>query len=204
MLSTFVVSVPVTEVSLLSISDLRLAAGVTDGRRDSELLLLGRRASTAIARRCNVRDDGANPPTLLRETCVETFRWSGCGPLSLSRRPVASVASVTLGGTAVDGGIYEAIGRDLHYLSSGDLADWPAGRIVVTYDAGYSTAPYDLALAATKLVTALSTEQARDPSLKRESIPGVIDREYWVAPSDDPLLSQEIADLLSPYIERHV
>ncbi len=203
-MSVFSVTSPASEISLLTIAELRAAAGVTDGSQDAALLALGRQASTVIARRCNIRDDGVNPPTLLRETCSETFRWSDCGPLKLARRPVTSIVSVTLDGSAVDTGSYEAINRDLYYLSGDDLSDWSAGKIIVSFVAGFATAPLDLKLAASKVVTSLNAETARDPSLKREDIYGVIEREYWVAPADDPLFSKEISDLLSPYVERYV
>lgn len=204
MISVFSVTSPATETSLLTVAELRAATGISDSGQDAALLALGRSASTAIARQCNVRADAGHPPTLLRETCSETIRWSGCGPLMLSRVPVTSILSVTNDGTAVAETAYEAIGRNLHYLVSDDLSDWPAGKIVVTYVAGFETPPSDMKLAVSKLVTALHAETARDPSLKRDIVPGVQEYEYWVAPSGDPLLTREIKDLLSPYVERHI
>jgi hypothetical protein len=199
-MSRFSVTTPASDVSLLTIPELRAAAGVSDASKDAELTIIGRRISTAIARQCALVDDGVNPPTLLRETCTEIFRWTGCGPLPLSRRPVTSVTSVTVDGSLIDAADYEiAGGSNLYRLSSDDLSYWALGKITVVYVAGYSTAPDDLKLAASKLVTSIYSETARDPSLKREDIPGVIEREYWVAPSDDPLLSKEISDLLAPY-----
>lgn len=201
MTSAFTVTTPATELSLLTIEELRAAAGlnIADDTADAVLLPLGRSASTAIARRCAVHEDGVNPPTLLQERCVETFRWARCGPIPLSRSPVTSVASVTLDGSAVDEESYETVGRNLYYLTSGDVASWASGKIIVTYDAGFAAAPSDLKLAASKLVTALYSETARDPSLKRIDIPGVEEREYWVAPSSDPLLTREISELIAPF-----
>lgn len=202
MTSRFSVTTPATELSLLTIAELRAAVGVTDSSRDAELLILGRGLSASVARQCNLVSDGVNPPTLLQETCTEIFRWAGCGPLRLARRPVTSVTSVTVDGTAVDAADYEIVGgRDLYRLSSDALSYWAAGKITVVYLAGYVTAPDDLKLAAKKLATALAAETARDPSLKRVEIPGVSTHEYWVAPSDDPLLSKEISDLVAPYME---
>jgi len=204
-MSRFSVTTPATDVSLLTIAELRAAAGVTDNSKDAELTILGRRISTAIARQCCIADDGVNPPTLLRETCTEVFRWSGCGPLHLSRRPVTLIVSAVNGVSAIDGANYEVSGGSvLHYLTSDELTSWPAGKITVVYEAGYATAPDDLKLAASKLATATFAETARDPNLKREDLPGIIEREYWVAPSDDPLLSAEISDLLSPYVQRWI
>ena len=75
----------------------------------------------------------------------------------------------------------------------------PSGKITVVYVAGYETVPADVKLAASKAVALLNTEAGRDPNLKREDIPGLIEREWWVAPSSDPLLSNEISELLAPY-----
>lgn len=202
-MSRFSVTTPASDLSLLSVTELRAAVGATDGSQDAALAIAGRRVSTAIARQCNIVDDGVNPPTLLQETCTEIFRWDGCGPLSLSRRST-SITSVTIDGDAVDAADYEANGRYLYALSDDEVTDWASGKITVVYVAGFATAPDDLKLAASKLVTATSAESTRDPSLKRESVPGVMDVEYWVAPSGDPLLSREIQDLLSPYVERFV
>lgn len=204
-MSRFSVTTPASDVSLLTIAELRAAAGVSDASQDAELIVTGRRVSTAIARKCAVVDDGVNPPTLLRETCTEIFRWTGCGPLPLSRKPVTSVTSVTVDGAVIDAADYEIAGSSyLYRLSSDELSYWACGKITVVYVAGYATAPDDLKLAASKLVTSVYSETARDPNLKREDIDGVIEREYWVAPTNDPLLSTEISDLLAPYVQRWI
>lgn len=204
MITAFSVTTPATDLSLLNTAELRAAVGITDSSQDAALAIMGRRVSTAIARQCNIVDDGSNPPTLLRETCTEIFRWNGwCGPLPLSRRSV-SITSVTIDGDAVDAADYEAVGRNLYALTSDERTDWTAGKITVVYVAGFVTAPDDLKLAASKLVTATNSETARDPSLKRVDIPGVIEKEYWVGPSDDHFVSSEIGDLLLPYVERFV
>lgn len=204
-MSRFSVTTPATELSLLTIAELRAAAGVSDSSQDTKLFGIGRGASTALARRCAIIDDGVNPPTLLQETCTEIFRWTGCGPLRLARRPVTSITSVTIDGNVSDAADYEVVGgRNLYALSSDEITDWAAGKITVVYVCGYEPAPSDLKLAASKLVTALNAEAARDPSLKREDVPGLMEREYWVAPSDDPFLSKEIDDLIAPYVERWI
>lgn len=202
MMSIFTVTSPAAELSMLTIAEMRAATGVSDASRDAELMTIGRSASIAIARRCCIVDDGVHQPTLMQETCTEVFRWSDCGPIRLSRRPVTSIISATVAGTVVDAADCEISGgRNLIRLSSDAPTDWAAGKITIVYNAGYATAPYDLKMAATKLVTALNVEKGRDPNLKREDIPGVIEREYWVSPSDDPLLSKEISDLIAPYVE---
>lgn len=202
-MSQFTVTIPAMELSLLTVAELRAAVGETSAT-DAELLTLGRGVSTALADQCKIVDDGVNPPSLLRETCTEVFRWSGCGPIRLARRPVTSIVSVTVDGTAVDADDYEVSGgRNLYRLSNDERTDWAAGKITVVYVAG-NLATYQLKMAATKLVTAINAEKARDPSLKREIIPGVREVEFWVGPSDDPLINQEVCDLIDSYVERWV
>lgn len=205
--SLFSVTSPSSDLSLLSIAELRTAVGAIDGSQDAALSTLGKGVSASIARQCGIASDGVNPPTLLRETCTEVFRVEkSVAKLVMARRPVTSVVSVVVGDETLDAADYEintATGS-LIRLVDDVQTDWLRGKITVVYQAGYGTAPDDLKLAATKLATALSAETARDPSLKREEIPGVMTQEFWVSPSDDPLLSKEIADLLSPYVERFV
>jgi hypothetical protein len=93
----------------------------------------------------------------------------------------------------------------LRRLTDDNETVWPGCKIVVTYSAGWQTVPDDLKLAAVKLAAVLWSEGERiDPNLKRESIPGVIDREYWVAPSGDTLIPQEVLDLLAPYMNHYI
>lgn len=199
MRSTFTVTGPADETSLLSLAELRAAVG--DGVDDASLMALGRGVSLAIARACGVASDGINPPTLLSEVCSQTFRLKRCVPrLRLARRPVTAIASVTVDGETLDPAEYEV--DTASALLERICGDWPAGAVAVAYRAGYATAMGDLKIAATKLSTAIQSDAGRDPNLKREDIPGVREVEYWVSEKDNPLMSQEIHDLIAPYVER--
>ncbi len=202
MYSIFSVTDSADDTSLLTIAELRAAVGATDGSQDAALLILGRSVSATISRQCALASDGVNPPTLLQETCNDVFRARRLSEtLMLSRRPVTSIISVTIDGEALDADEYEvdpATGL-LTRLSDDRPICWPCGKIEVQYIAGYATAPDDLKLAASKLATSLNAENAKDPGLKREKVDGVGELEYWVAPSSDPLLTNEISQLLAPY-----
>ena len=202
MYSTFTVTTPASELSLLTVEELRAAVGVNDSSQDAALTALGLRLSASIAKQCGVASDGVHPATLLSETCSEVFRPTRHRQdLILARRPVGEITSVSENGTVLDAADYE-IRRGsgiLTRLSGDSLSCFPCGKIAVVYEAGFETAPDDLKLAASKLASALYSETARDPNLKRIDIPDVEEREYWVGPSDDPLLSAEISDLLAPY-----
>jgi hypothetical protein len=198
MRSIFTVTDPASETSLLTIEELRAAAGVTGSSQDTALMALGQQLSEAIAVSCGVASDGEHPRTLLSEACSETFRIKRCvARLRLARRPVSAIASVTVDDEALDAAEYEID------KASGLLfricGDWPCGTVEVSFTAGFATAPGALKLAASKLTTALYAESGRDPNLKRVDIPDVMEKEFWVAPTNDPLLTTEIQDLLAPY-----
>lgn len=202
--SLFSVTVPTSSPGLLTAAELRAAAGlaVGDTSQDTTLTALGLQVSATLARRCGVADDGVNVPTLLSETCSEVFRLpKKREQIRLARRPVSAITSVVEEGTTLTGTDYE-VSKPTGLFSriAGDRPIcWPCGKITVVYVAGLASATPDLKLAASKLTTALFTETARDPSLKRERVDDISEREYWVSPSDDPLLTAEIDDLLTPY-----
>lgn len=191
-----------TDLNLLTSAELRAAIGVEDSSKDAALVTLGKRVSSTIAKACKVEADGAVPPTLRLETLTETFRLkSSHVELVLSRRPAISITSVTEDNIALTAADYE-LEKGSGILRRLDGSDnpscWAAAKIVVVYPAGWQTVPDDLKLAATKLAAAFWSEgQKIDPSLKRESIPGVIEQEWWVGPSDDPIIPQEVMDLLN-------
>lgn len=202
--SLFSVTAAASDLSLLTAAELRAAAGLVSGdtSKDAILTPLGLQVAAILARLCGIADDGVATPTLLSETCTEVFRIpTNREQIRLSRRPVTSITSVVEEGTTLSGTDYEVSKpTGLLYRLSGDRRIcWPCGKVAVVYVAGLSAAKPDLKMAASKLTTALYTETARDPSLKRIRVDDIVEREYWVAPSDDPLLSEEIDDLLTPY-----
>lgn len=201
MRSNFNVTAPASELSLLTISELRDATGVADGSQDATLMRLGRRASAAIARHCCIVGDGVHPPTLLQETCEETFSSPRDCLLRLARRPVTDIVSITVGGNPLDPSSYE-LNKATGNVSA--ESGWGSGKLAVSYVAGFATAPDDLKEAASRLVAAFRSETGQEAGLKRVEIPDVITKDYWVAPKDDPLMAAGISDLLAPYVERWI
>lgn len=202
------VATQATDRGLLTIPELRAAAGVADNSRDTELTVLGNRVAAAIAHVCNVARDGAVPPTLRLETVSEQFRFAeGLKPdrLVLSRRPVVSITSVVEDSVEVEAEDYEldAAGALLLRLCDDSPSSWGC-KVVVAYQAGWDEVPHDLRLAAAKLATSFWTEAGRDPSLKRVEVEGIGSKEFWVSPKDDPLVSGEILDLLAPYVNASI
>ena len=204
------VTTAATDRTLLTLAEIRSATGTTATSDTAALTTLNARVAAAIARACNVAADGVTPPTLRLETLTEVFRLDQSSKsLVLARRPVVSITSAVEGGTTLATTEYETEkGAGLFYRLSDDTRSlWAAAKITVVYTAGWSTVPDDLKTAAAKFARILWTEDgpdARDPGLKREEIAGATTLEYWVPPASDPLMSQEIAELLGPYTNRQV
>jgi len=172
------VTVPAVDRNLLTIAQLRAIAGVTDSSQDTTLTALGVVVSEAIVNACGVARDGAVPPTLMKESILQTTRLgrgrdgnmaSDTRPLCrliLSRRPILSVTSVTEDGVVLDPSFYER--RDgqgilIRLNASDDEIPWRGRKIVIAYDAGHATVPAGLVLAAQQYAQILFWQAGRDP-----------------------------------------
>lgn len=198
----FTVTTPASDKTLLTAAELRDAVGVTDNSKDSQLAAIGASVALSIARYCNVSASGVTEPTLRSETITETWRLGGCVDFLIpARRFVSSITSVTVNGAviAADGYEIDPATSIIYRLADDVRTQWEAGKIVIVYVAGFSTVPSDLKTAAAKFVSEIYSTGTRDPNLKRLKIEGVSEREYWVPPTTDPLISQEVADLLFAY-----
>jgi len=218
--SVLSVTTPAGDLALLTIEELRAAVGVTigDSSQDATLATLGTRVADRITQACNVATDGAKPPTLREETLSETWRLRQLGrgsahhhghgsELLLARRPIVSVTSIEEDGIALDPADYEILAASgmLRRLSGDAPRSWSlAGKIVVVYVAGWATVPESLKFAAEQLARVYWFQQTRDPALKQISIPGVIERQFWVDTSNDHDIPQDVMDILEPYRNRSV
>ena len=197
------VTTPAGDPKLLSAEEMRAAVGVTGSGSDAALAILNGRISRAIAAHCKVTAAGIAVPTLRQETLTETFRTGmSREKLILSRRPIVSVTSIVEDGQTLAGADYEIDSASgvLTRLENDEPACWSWQKVVAVYVAGWDTVPDDLKLAASKLASEIYTVGTRDPNLKRVEVVGVEEREFWVSPSSDPLISAEVEDLLAPYM----
>lgn len=208
---------PAADLSLLSIVELRRSANVSDSSRDADLLALGLRIAATITATCNIATDGATPPTLRKETITDTFRrnrffarvrnrdrdgLAGDEELYLSRRPIVSVASVTESGVLLDPASYEVRGGvgALVRLNNDVPCQWAPGKIVVVYDAGWATVPDGLKRAAEQLVQAYWSQQGKDPLVRQQSIPGVLEQQFQIGSGSAAAIPQDVMDDLGPYM----
>lgn len=189
--------------NLLSVEEMRAAVGVTGSGSDAALLILNGRVSRAIAAHCRVASAGIAVPTLRQETLTETFRTGmSREKVILSRRPIVSVTSIVEDGETLTGADYEIDPSSgiLTRLEDDEPACWSWSKIVVVYVAGWATVPDDIKLAASKLASEIYTVGTRDPNLKRIEVAGVEEREFFYGTQNDPLISQEMQELLAPYV----
>ena len=207
------VTTPATDLTLLTIDELRAIVGANDKSRDADLKRLGDRAADAIVQACKLPADGATPPTLRQEVLVDTFRlnrWWGkrehigyLEDLVLSRRPIVSVASITETGVTLDPTsdyeIHAAAGT-LTRLFNDQTSRWAASTIIVTYTAGWAVVPQGLKRAAEKLIRLYSANESRDPLLRSEEVTGISSRTFWIGAPGDPSIPQDVMDDLGPYI----
>lgn len=180
------ITTPASDLSLLTIEEMRAAAGVTGSGSDTALLAMEKRIAAAIMSECNVAIGPGSPPTLMRETLTETI-YQACGEsLVLSRRhdvEIASLVEDTVTLLAADYMVDPESGI-VTKLCDDYPTWWTARKAVVIYDAGFDTVPEDLKMAAIDFFRLAWLEQNRDPSLKSEvvDIPDVrrVERGFWV------------------------
>jgi hypothetical protein len=184
---TFIVSVPAADRGLLTLAEIKTALGITDTSQDATLTALGLQVSAIVTSYCRVPSDGISPPTLRRETVVQTTRiHEKIAEFMLSRRFVASGEAISVDGEALAVDNYE-VDRSaglVRRLISGRVVYWSCGTVVVTYQAGLEPVPDLIKRAATNAIREQWSELQRDPLIKREreKLDGVseMETEYWV------------------------
>lgn len=202
----FTISSAAADRNLLTLAEMKAALGITDSSSDAALTTLGLQISDLIARECKVPAEGVAPPTLRKETLVETFRQTvRVNPLILARRFVDTITSVVEDGVTLTTADYEtdkAAGLTTRLDSSGGVVCWPAVKIVVTYSCGFETVPELLKLAAITVLREQWSAKSRDPLVKAKEIDGISRTEYWVNASSGSsagVFSGVAAAMLTPY-----
>lgn len=207
----FAVTTPATDRTLLTIAELRLAAGVEGNARDAELTRLGNSITASIVKVCRVVTDGATPPTLRLETVSDTFRSISYQNssryayiagrhrhLMLSRKPVVEIISITENDVVLDPATDFLVNKSagmLTRLSNDREICWPSGTIIGAYSAGWVTVPDDLKYAASTFVQLSLQQTGRDPFLTLKRTEGV--SEYrWNESSKDSVVPYQVMDIL--------
>lgn len=197
------------DLALLTIEELREAAGVADAADDDQLELIGLRVAAAITAECNVAAGSGAEPTLLRETLSETFRLAYVDRIVLARRHGVSITSIVEDGatlSATDYLVDEESGI-LTRLQSDYPCSWCASKVVVVYEAGLETVPGDLKMAAMDFVRLVWRDKDRDPSVKaaETDIPGLMRErvEHWVGAIPGQVGEGPVPDAVAGQLKRY-
>lgn len=178
-----------TSQDLASLAQVKTALGITDSEGDNSLPPLISAASAAIARECN--------RVLVRETVEETLPLQWPGMLLLARYPVSSIVQITENG--IEAAPSDYVVDSFTGIVERRRSDWPRGRLVVRYVAGYAPEemPLDIVQALVLLVAHFRSANARDPLLRAEETTDIERLEYFV-PTDGALPGPVLA-LLAPH-----
>jgi hypothetical protein len=210
---TLTVVTPAADLALLTVAELRAAAGLSsdDTSKDVSLALIELEAREWIADLCSVpAEDGDHPPTILRETLSETFTIDSCAwlvsPLYLSRKPVV-VATVTLDDAdLVLGTDYrvEGVAGTIYRLSSGADVLWSGMGVVVAYQGGQAAVPATVKSLVGDFVRMRLSQQSsdRDPLVKSERNEGVSTFTYFDQQSGSATLNEYACERLHRYSMR--
>jgi hypothetical protein len=189
-----------TDYSILSMSELRQAIGLNmdDITYDLQLTEIGLQIADIIASLCIVPQIAAARKTIKEETITEIFFpsvWRNS--LLLAKRPITEISSIFTPTETIDPSTYMVNPSSgiIYRLDNNCWSVWP--RLSVTYTCGWATVPYEIKLAATKLVASIWQESNRDSSVKRDRVEGVGETEYWSAQSS--VIPSTVMDLLAPY-----
>lgn len=204
--SILTVTGPAGDTDLVTLARIKSELGITDTSLDTLLGDWITEESTTVTDELN--------RVIAEETLEETFRRGGASraeTLTLSRRPVSEIASVTEDGSALDTGNYEIdaeAGLIYRLSANGYRSHWWASVIVVTYTAGYAlpdAAPSWATKATIICLTHRLAAKGRDPALKEINIPGVIEKQFWVGSiGENGALPPGVEDLLSPHRDVNV
>lgn len=195
-------------LQLLTIEEMRAAAGIADSGSDAALTTLGLSVAASITSECNVAIGSGAPPTLLRETLTQTFRRVRASRLLLARRHEIEITSIDVDGEAVSPGDCE-VDPESGFVSLmvDDLPSrWVGSKIVVVYQAGFETPPADLKMAATDYFRSSWLERDRDPLLKGivEDVPGVLrtEKQFWIGSIPGQTREGPVPDIVSGQLKR--
>ena len=181
------VTIPATDRAILTIDELRAAAGVTGNSEDERLDQLGVDMADTLARLCRISEDGVHPPTFKVETIEETLRCaSSQDGIILSRFPVRSITSVEISGEAVLTDEYE-VNPSTGILNRiyGDVVSlWAPGKIRIVYVSGLDPIPGDLRSLISDMVgykwAASQASAGGGSRIKRKEIVDISVTDYWV------------------------
>lgn len=129
----------------------------------------------------------------------------GVDVLQLSRWPVVSpiISVVENGVTLAEGTDFRAdyaagllIRLDLNLYPR----RWHAWPIVAQFNGGFAEIPDDVEDAVIRMVSRRFASKGRDPNLRQQNVPGVLEQSWWIATGNQAgNMSPDITDVLDNY-----
>lgn len=176
MRSRLVITTAADDLQLLTIAELRQAAGVTGSDSDTQLYAMGLEIAAQIATECNIAVGSGGEPTLRKERLTETFWNVSTTQLVLSRRHRVSVISVDEDGVSIAGSDsdFDAESGIGSRFYSDRPGAWRSPKITVVYEAGFtlSQIPRDLKSVAMEMTKAAwaSSKSSVASGVKRQIV----------------------------------
>lgn len=190
------VTVEPTTNDLTEISTVQTELRLTDQGDIEAIPDLIRKASAACAAWCG-RTEGFG-----RATVVQTERLTFARECIILERDLApTITSVVEGGDTLAGTDYEVDGALLYRLEDDERTEWPAEKIVITYDAGFldgaelADLPHEIERACLDVAAHMHNMRGNDPAVRREDN-GL---SSWSFADLDRGIPKSAADLLAPY-----
>lgn len=219
----FTVITPAANKDITTLANLKADLGIsdTDHSEDPYLQRAIKQMTSRICSYLNVPYAQDGTRTIGFETLEQKFarspwmRSQGC-ELVLARKPVAEIASVMVGDTAIADTGYELDGPAgmLRRVWDGNLTSLsfqPTDRTVIRFDAGWKlpgdvnpTLPEDIEACVISLIKATRAARTRDPLVKSQWVTDIERLDFWVGAvsgggGDTSGLPPELTGLLDPY-----
>jgi hypothetical protein len=208
MKSVIIVNTVADSYDLTVLATVKAELGLTTTAEDANIETWIDQASGACATYCK-RVFGL-------ETVTETFRnrfsyvyrqQNRLDSIRLDRIPVVSVISVVEDTVTLvqDTDFWLDPDEGLLYRldANQNIVQWQFTQLVVNYSGGYELVgglPQNVERACIIQVQAIRASAIRDPNVKSENIPGVLQTVYWQpAKGDDGFLDPGVTALLDPY-----
>ncbi len=209
----------ITPRNLTTTGNVKAALKITDSNSDTLIDALIPRATQLIVDGCRLaRDAAGTVPAFGRETLRATYYAEACGYRGSEiylpwRPPIFSIdsvveADITLT-VATDYLLLGSKAGPLRRVSSDVATPWSAGKIVVTFKAGFATTTSlatnidaGIEAAAIEQIKAMLYAANRDPSVRSENVPDVAAITYSVPGGDvmgASVLLPAVRDMLAPW-----
>jgi hypothetical protein len=202
---------PATSLALMTLDQAKAALGIdpADTSQDVAIQQEIDAVSAAINNYCDRVFVRQTYRDQIRAICswlptgqpIETQQWPI--PLDDTGAPVLAVTEDTV---PLDPTLWEAeVGTGSIYRldTTAMIYAWSAQVILLDYDAGYDVIPPDVQGAALEYLTSRWASRGRDPALRRENIPDVIQQD-WYTDATTPSMSSTVRDWLAPYVKPYL